>query len=185
MGNKSSVVMLTLAAMTGCATASPVMDAGDGVYLISARAAPVRGGATGAYTVAYEDAQKFCAQKGNGLHAIVVNNQDRDIYQSSFGGGFSGTPSGGYSGGIGGGTFAAGSTMRVLLALVGVLVSASDLWAWCATGHEWVSGIAIEKLPDSVPAFVRTPEAAAEIAVHRDRDVSRSREEPGGRRNYP
>jgi hypothetical protein len=39
-----------------------------------------------------------------------------------------------------------------------------DCWAWGATGHEWISGIAIEKLHDSVPAFVRTPEAAAEIA---------------------
>jgi hypothetical protein len=26
-----------------------------------------------------------------------------------------------------------------------------DCWSWGATGHEWVSGIAIEKLPDSVP----------------------------------
>jgi hypothetical protein len=60
-------------------------------------------------TVAHEDAQKFCAQKGDGLHAIVVTAQDRDIYQSSYGGGFSGTPSGGYSGGFGGGTMAAGS----------------------------------------------------------------------------
>jgi hypothetical protein len=24
-------------------------------------------------------------------------------------------------------------------------------------GHEWISGIAIEKLPDSLPAFARTP----------------------------
>ena len=29
-------------------------------------------------------------------------------------------------------------------------------WAWGGTGHEWVSGIAIEKLPDSLPDFVRT-----------------------------
>lgn len=50
----------------------------------------------------------------------------------------------------------------VALALLTPVV---DAWAWGATGHEWISGIAIEKLPDSVPAFVRTPEAAAEIAV--------------------
>ena len=36
---------------------------------------------------------------------------------------------------------------------------AADAWAWGATGHEWISGIAIEKLPDDVPGFVRTPEA--------------------------
>jgi len=29
-------------------------------------------------------------------------------------------------------------------------------WAWGATGHEWISGIAIEKLSNNVPAlFVR------------------------------
>jgi hypothetical protein len=51
-------------------------------------------------------------------------------------------------------------------ALVALVVgTAGDCWAWGATGHEWVSGIAIEKLPDSVPSFVGTPEAAAEIAV--------------------
>jgi len=48
---------------------------------------------------------------------------------------------------------------------VAITWTAKDAWAWGATGHEWISGIAIEKLPDSVPAFVHTPEAAAEIAV--------------------
>ena len=97
------------ASVVGCATATPVMDAGDGTYLISARAAPARGGATGAMTVAHEDARKFCAQQGDGLRPIVVGAQDRDIYQSSVGGGFSGTPTGGYSGGFGSSTMAAGS----------------------------------------------------------------------------
>ena len=87
-------------ALAGCATASPVMDAGDGTYLISARAAPVRGGATGAQALAYTD----CAQKGDGLHPIVVTTQERDIYQSSFGGGFNQ-----YAGGVGGSTMAAGA----------------------------------------------------------------------------
>ena len=89
---------------TGCATASPVMDAGDGVYFISARAAPARGGTTGAHTVAYQDAQKFCLQKGDGLHPVLVNTQERDIYQSSFGGGFNN-----YGGSFGGSTMASGS----------------------------------------------------------------------------
>lgn len=52
--------------------------------------------------------------------------------------------------------------------------AAADCWAWGATGHEWVSGIAIEKLPDAVPEFVRTPEAAAEIAVM-GRELDRSK----------
>src|SRR5258708_8836338 len=47
-------------------------------------------------------------------------------------------------------------------------------WAWGAIGHEYISGIAIEQLPDSVPAFVRTPEAAAEIAVM-GRELDRSK----------
>jgi hypothetical protein len=41
--------------------------------------------------------------------------------------------------------------------------SANGCWAWDVTGHEWISGIAIETLPDIVPTFVRTPEAAAAI----------------------
>ena len=79
-------LLLSTTVVSGCAMTSGVMDAGGGTYLISAHASAVRGGATGANQIAYEDAQKFCAQKGNGLHAIVVNSQERDVYQSSFGG---------------------------------------------------------------------------------------------------
>ena len=85
--NFSGLSELFALSVAGCATASPVMDAGDGVYFISARASPARGGTTGAHTVAYKDAQAFCSQKGDGLHPVVVNSQERDIYQSSFGGG--------------------------------------------------------------------------------------------------
>jgi hypothetical protein len=49
-----------------------------------------------------------------------------------------------------------------------------EAWAWGATGHEWISGIAIERLPDSLPDFVRTTEAAAEIAVM-GRELDRSK----------
>src|SRR5262249_26979444 len=64
--------------------------------------------------------------------------------------------------------------LKVWLTLLAVVAGARDCWAWGATGHEWISGIAIEKLPDSVPAFVRTPEAAAEIAVL-GRELDRSK----------
>ncbi len=57
---------------------SDVMDGGDGTYMISAHASAVRGGATGANSIAYQDANKFCAQKGPGLHAIVVDAAERD-----------------------------------------------------------------------------------------------------------
>ena len=82
---------------------SPVMDTDNGTYMISAHASPIRGGATGANSVALDDAQKFCSQKG--MHAIVIDAADRDVYQSSFGGSFNR-----YAGGFGGGTFAAGKT---------------------------------------------------------------------------
>src|SRR5215510_11949648 len=64
--------------------------------------------------------------------------------------------------------------LRAALALLVLFAGAKDGWAWGATGHEWISGIAIEKLPDDVPAFVRTPEAAAEIAVM-GRELDRSK----------
>jgi hypothetical protein len=61
-----------------------------------------------------------------------------------------------------------------LAALVLAAGAPTNGWAWGATGHEWISGIAIEKLPDSVPFFIRTPEAAAEIAVM-GRELDRSK----------
>jgi hypothetical protein len=59
---------------------------------------------TGAQTVAYNDAQKFCAQKVDGSHPIVVTTQEHDIYQSSVGGSFNQS-----GGSFGGATMAAGS----------------------------------------------------------------------------
>src|SRR5262245_5694596 len=60
------------------------------------------------------------------------------------------------------------------LTLLAFFAESDEAWAWGATGPEWISGIAIEKLPDSVPAFVRTPEAAAETAVM-GRELDRSK----------
>lgn len=46
---------------------------------------------------------------------------------------------------------------------------------WGASGHEWTSGIAIEHLPpNTLPAFVTTPEAISEIAVM-GRELDRSK----------
>ena len=47
-------------------------------------------------------------------------------------------------------------------------------FAWGATGHEYVSGVAAEMLPDEIPAFVRTPGAIADIAVL-GRELDRSK----------
>jgi len=43
------------------------------------------------------------------------------------------------------------------LALLAVAATrpGQQAFAWGATGHEWATGIAIEKLPDDIPAFVR------------------------------
>jgi hypothetical protein len=95
---------LIFSGLTGRAMTSDVMDTGNGTYMISGHAAPIRGGATGANQVAYQDAQKFCAQRGAGFHAIVIGAEDRDVYQSSLGGSW-----GTNGGGLGGGTFAAGN----------------------------------------------------------------------------
>jgi hypothetical protein len=101
------IMFTTVAAIaigtSGCAMTSQVMDTDNGTYMISAAASPIRGGAAGANSVAYDDAQRFCAQKG--MHAVVLGAADRDVYQSSFSGSFNQ-----YGGGFGGGTFAAGRT---------------------------------------------------------------------------
>jgi hypothetical protein len=47
-------------------------------------------------------------------------------------------------------------------------------WAWGGTGHEWATGIAIEKLPDDVPAFVRDPVMVPELALM-GRELDRSK----------
>ena len=59
--------------------------------------------------------------------------------------------------------------MRILAAFIVALVFAagapSGARAWGALGHRIINGDAIRALPASVPAFVRTPEAIAEITT--------------------
>ena len=98
------LVLAATIAVTGCATSSGVMDAGDGEYLISSHASAVRGGAAGATSLAYHEAQQFCASKAPGLHAVVLGDAERDVYQTSFGGSFDAN-----GGGFGGGRFASGN----------------------------------------------------------------------------
>ncbi|MFI4998432.1 MAG: S1/P1 Nuclease [Reyranellales bacterium] len=67
---------------------------------------------------------------------------------------------------------------RAIAALVltglAALPPAKAAFAWGATGHEYVSGVAAELLPDEIPAFVRAPSAVAEIAVL-GRELDRSK----------
>jgi hypothetical protein len=90
---------VTVLALSGCAMTSGVMDTGNGTYMVSAAAAPIRGGAAGANGVAYSDANAFCQAKGQ--HAVVIQATSRDVYQASIGGN---------SAGFGGGVFAAGNS---------------------------------------------------------------------------
>jgi nitrous oxide reductase accessory protein NosL len=99
---KIGIIAIVALSLTACATTSGVMEAEGGTYIISARAAPARGGTAGANAIAYEEAQKFCAAKGG--RAIVVDARERDVYQSSAGASWSA-----YGGSAGGGTFAAGT----------------------------------------------------------------------------
>jgi hypothetical protein len=87
------VGLTLILAVGGCATASPVMDLGDGTYSISAQAAPARGGATGATTYAFEKATAYCAPG----RPVLVHAQERNLPQ-------------GYINPYGGGMYNAGST---------------------------------------------------------------------------
>jgi hypothetical protein len=98
----AGILLAATLSLAACAMTSDIEEGENGVYTVSAHAAPIRGGTTGAHTVAYEAAQKFCAAKGG--RAIVVGGSERDVYQGSYGGSFG--PNGG---GFGGGVFAAGN----------------------------------------------------------------------------
>jgi hypothetical protein len=55
--------------------------------------------------------------------------------------------------------------LRSIPALLWLCSPLRPALGWGATGHEWVTGIAIEKLPDDVPAFVRDPAELPELAL--------------------
>jgi hypothetical protein len=103
MGTKIAGALALAAIVSACAMTSNVMDTGNGTYMISAHAAPIRGGAAGANDVAYNAANDFCVKRGG--HAVVLSANARDVYQGSYGGSFNSS-----GGGFGGGVFAAGNT---------------------------------------------------------------------------
>jgi hypothetical protein len=63
---------------------------------------------------------------------------------------------------------------RIASLLAMISLSPAAAFAWGATGHEFTSGIAAELLPQEIPEFVRTPQAAADIAVF-GRELDRSK----------
>lgn len=91
--------------LTGCATTSGVMEMADGTYVISAKADVFRGGTAGANSVAFEEAQNFCATaKGR---AVIVNQQERDVYQGG------GTAAINQYGGFASNSFSAGGSASI------------------------------------------------------------------------
>jgi hypothetical protein len=78
------------------------------------------------------------------------------------------------------------SLLAVLAASALVLVPHAPALAWGATGHEFVSGLAAEAFPEELPAFLRTPAAAADIAVFgRELDRSKGSGNPHDRERDP
>lgn len=57
------------------------------------------------------------------------------------------------------------SSVLVAASLAAVLAAPLPALAWGAVGHRIVNNVAARSLPDSVPAFVRTPDAIAEITT--------------------
>jgi len=81
----AAIVVLAETVLAGCALSGGVMDTGNGTYMISAYASPVRGGVTGANKKAYGDANQFCNRK-SGAHAVMLNVDEHDLNRSGFGG---------------------------------------------------------------------------------------------------
>ena len=61
----------------GCAASSAVTEVEGDTYMTSGRAPPARGGTPGAYNLAYQDAQQFCA--GKGMRADVINSNEVNV----------------------------------------------------------------------------------------------------------
>jgi hypothetical protein len=53
----------------------------------------------------------------------------------------------------------------VVLLVVAATWPGQQALGWGATGHEWAMGIAIEKLPDDIPAIVRDLAMMPELAL--------------------
>jgi hypothetical protein len=76
-------------------------------------------------------------------------------------------------------------SLRHLLTVV-LLLAPGSAFGWGATGHEFVSGVGAEILPEEIPAFVRQPGTIAEIAVlGRELDRSKGTGDPHDRERDP
>jgi hypothetical protein len=74
----------------------------------------------------------------------------------------------------------------LLMALPLAIAPLDAALGWGATGHEIVSGVGAELLPEELPAFVRAPEAIADIAVlGRELDRSKGAGDPHDKERDP
>lgn len=69
--------ILLLVSVGACTTVSPVMDGGNGTYLVSAGAAPAAGGPATAQRLAYRAANSYCAAHIAGSHAVILTENLR------------------------------------------------------------------------------------------------------------
>lgn len=70
-------VLLLTVALTGCAMSNGIQKMGPDTYSVSAMAAPMRGGASGAEIKALESANEFCATQGREI--MVKNTSSRTV----------------------------------------------------------------------------------------------------------
>ena len=74
------LVLVVGIGLAGCVETTGVVDGGNGTYVISARAAPIMGGAFGAREAALDEAQRFCQNLDPRDHVIVVSTQSQSVY---------------------------------------------------------------------------------------------------------
>ena len=66
------------------------------------------------------------------------------------------------------------SARLLLLAVAASSLATGDAWGWGATGHRLISRVAMESLPEDVPAFLRTPEVGEQMGeLGREADRSK------------
>lgn len=73
-------------------------------------------------------------------------------------------------------------TLLAAVAMLAVAVPAAQVDAWGSTGHRMIGVAAVRALPDSLPAFIRGMDAAAEVGeISREPDRSKGAGQPHDR----
>ncbi|QSA98611.1 hypothetical protein [Methylococcus sp. EFPC2] len=99
---KKTYPAIFLIFLSACTATSGVMEAENGVYLISAQGSAYCGGTACANEAAYDEAQSFCKKKG--ARAVLLSQEEREVDMAS---GFASW--GTYGGVASGGAYPAGN----------------------------------------------------------------------------